>query len=149
MPPYSTLRDFIGALSTGETNITRVLERVSNDEAKRTQYLPLISAPGAFNGYIPEWVCTEFRQAGMKDAEIEHIQQRWPDSQKETVRAQLYAAWTQKRPIHFSWELFDEEDPRSEVRRDANQDVRVVFRSPRKGVRIASKIRVGELKVEV
>ncbi|MEO8456341.1 MAG: hypothetical protein ABI559_00885 [Chloroflexota bacterium] len=149
MPPYSTLRDFIGALTTGDTNITRVLERVTNNEANRQKYLPQVEKPGAFNGPIPEWICTEFRQAGMSQAEIEHIQERWPDSQKETVRAQLYEAWTQKRPIHFSWELFDGDDPRSEVRRDSNQEMRVVFRSPRRGVKITSKVRIGELKVDI
>jgi hypothetical protein len=149
MPPYSSLRDFIDALSTGNTNITRVLERVSNDPGQRNQHLPQISQPGAFNGHIPQWICTELTQAGMTQAEIDHIEQRWPDAQKETVRALLYEAWTGDRPIHFSWELHEGDDPRTEVRRDANQDVRVVFRSPRKGVRMKGAIRIGEVHVDV
>jgi hypothetical protein len=148
MPPYSTLRTFIDALTTGQTNITRCLDLLTNDDTKRATYASQMATSGLLNGQqFPGWLRTELTQAGMKAEEIEHIE-RWPDAEKETARAQVDQAWTNRRPVHFSWELFDGNDPLAEVRRDPNQDVRVVFRSPRRGVRVTSHINLGEIKVE-
>ncbi len=84
----------------------------------------------------------------MKPIELDHIE-RWPDSQKEVARVQVVAALTESRPIHFGWELYDGADPVCDVRHDANQDVRVVFRSPRKGLKLVSSEDPGEVTVEI
>lgn len=149
MPPYTTLRDFISALSTGSTNITRVLEDLANDANLRRD--PAATADiGRQNGFdqLPGWFSTACVQRGMTQPEVNHIA-AWPNPQKETVRSQIAAAWSQNAPIHFSWEIHEGDDALSEVRRDQNQDVRVVFRSPRKGVHLTSKINAGDVKVDV
>lgn len=147
MPPYTTLRDFISALNTGDTNITRVLELLCNDATQRTAHAADLAQPNKFD-HFPDWFRTACIQHGMSTEEVDHIA-RWPNPQKETVRSHIDQAWKGSKPIHFSWELYDGADALSEVRRDSNQDVRVVFRSPRKGVHIDSHIRIGEIKVEV
>lgn len=148
MPAYSTLRDFIDAITTGDTNITRSLASLSNDETKRRAHRNQMATPGLLNGQrFPEWLRVELIQGRLKDKELEHIE-RWPDSQKEIARAQVYSAWTESRPIHFSWELYSGEEPVTEVRRDTNQDVRLIFRSPRKGVKLTSHLNLGDIIVE-
>jgi hypothetical protein len=146
MPAYSTLKSFVKALRTGDTNITQCLERLANDRAKRAQYTSDINALHAGVGQLPGWLRNEMVQAGMSQPEVDHVE-RWPDAEKEKVRLQVVEAINHDGNVHFSWELFDGEDPMSEVRRDQNQDVRVVFRSPRKGVKL-SAVNFGDVKVE-
>lgn len=150
MPPYTTLRDFISAVQTGRTNITRVLgelansDEMKNDAAARAD----INRQWGFDT-LPDWFRTACAQHGMSQDEITHIG-AWPREQKDVVRAQIATAWSQPgATIHFSWEIYDGSDGHSEVRRDANSEVRVVFRSPRKGVHLDSFFRVGEVKVDV
>jgi hypothetical protein len=146
MPVYSTLRSFVNAIRSGDTNITQCLERLANDRAKRAQYATDIHALHAGVGQLPGWLRNEMVQAGMSQPEVDHVE-RWPDAEKEKVRVQVVEALEQDRNLHFSWELFAGDDPVSEVRRDPNQDVRVVFLSPRKGV-ILSALNHGDVKVE-
>ena len=149
MPPYTTLRDFISALQTGSTNITRVLEGLANDGTMRADPTAGadIARPNSFD-HLPGWFSSACIQRGMSQAEVDHIE-RWPNPQKETVRGQIATAWSQNQPIYFSWELYDGDDALSEVRRDDNSELRVVFRSPRKGVHLDSLIRIGEVTVDV
>src|SRR5258708_2430687 len=146
MPSYSTLRLFVNAIKTGDTNITQGLERLANDPAKRQQYLSDINATHTAVGPLPRWLQIELIQAGLSQAEVDHCS-RWPDAEKEKVRKQLADAIPESRNIHFSWELWDGNDPDSDVRRDPNQDVRIVFRSPRKGVKL-SLINFADISVE-
>jgi hypothetical protein len=149
MPPYTTLRDFISALATGDTNITRVLEQLANDATLRKDVnaTASINKPNGFDD-LPGWFSTACVQRGMNEDEVNHIA-AWPNPQKETVRSQIAAAWSQNRPIHFSWELYEGDDALSELRRDPDSEVRIVFRSPRKGVHLDSRIRIGEVRVDV
>lgn len=147
MPPNTTLREFIHALATGDTNVTCVLERLANNAEQRAAHTEDIGRPGAFNGRLPEWLRIACIQNGMTSAELDHIE-RWPDAQKEIVRSQIDQASAHGRPIHFSWELHAGDDPLSEVRRDQDQDVRIVFLSPRKGVKLSSKINLGDITVD-
>jgi hypothetical protein len=148
MPPYSSLRTFIQALTTGRTNITYVLEQMASDPSCRERLGPEVSRPSSFSHPISSALHQELIQAGMTEPEVAHME-RWPNEQKELVRSQIDAAWKSGGPIHFSWELHDGDDPATELRRDANQDVRIVFRSPRKGVRITSRLNLGEVMVDV
>lgn len=146
MPPYSTLRTFVNALKSGETNITRSLEKLVNDGSRRQKYADWVDKPGALDGEFPAWLRTELVQAGMKQEEIEHIE-AWPDSQKDVARAQVSAAVKDKRPVRFSWELWEGKHAESEVRRDADQEMRVVFKSPRDGVELGL-VNFGGVKVK-
>jgi hypothetical protein len=145
MPAYSTLRLFVKAIKTGDTNITQGLERLVNDRAKRQQYLSDINAAHTAVGALPGWLQIELIQAGLSQAEVDHCS-RWPDAEKEKVRKQVADAILE-RSIHFSWELWDGNDPQSDVRRDPDQDVRIVFRSPRQGVKL-SLLNFGDISVE-
>jgi hypothetical protein len=146
MPVYSTLKSFINALRTGDTNITLCLERLANDRAKRAQYATDIRAIPSGVGQLPGWLRNEMVQTGMSQPEVDHCE-RWPDSEKEKVRLQLIDAIDHDNDLHFSWELFAGDDPVSDVRRDASHDIRVAFLSPRKGI-ILSAINHGDVKVE-
>jgi hypothetical protein len=146
MPSYSTLRLFVNAIKTGDTNITQGLERLANDPAKRQQYLNDINAAQTAVGALPGWLQIELIQAGLSQAEVDHCS-RWPDAEKEKVRQRVADAIPEGRNIHFSWELWDGNDPDSDVRRDPDQDVRIVFRSPRKGVKL-SLVNFGDISVE-
>ena len=133
MPPYSKLHTFIDALKTGETNITRCLDRLVNNPQKRREHFDFAKQVNAFSNF-PGWLRDELSQAGMSQEEIDHIQ-RWPTEEKETVRIQIVDAVQEKRPLRFGWELYEGGRPVSDVRREAGRDTRVVFRSPRAGVR--------------
>jgi hypothetical protein len=146
MPAYSTLRSFVKAIKTGDSNITQCLERLANDVAKRQQYLSDINATHTAVGALPGWLQIELIQAGLSQAEVDHCS-RWPDAEKEKVRKQVADAIPERRSIHFSWELWDGNDADSDVRRDSDQDVRIVFRSPRKGVKLSS-LNYGDISVE-
>lgn len=146
MPTYSTLRSFVKAITTGDTNITKTLERLSNDDAKRKKYATDLDAPHLAVGQLPGWLRNEMVQTGMSQPEVDHVE-RWPDRQKEIARAQIVAAISGVRPIRFSWELYDGNDPITEVRRDTDGEVRLVFRSPRKGVKL-SLVNLGGVTVE-
>ena len=146
MPAYSTLRSFVKAIRTGDTNITQCLEALANDSAKRQQYLNDINAPQTAVGALPGWLQIELIQAGLSQAEVDHCS-RWPDAEKEKVRRQVADAIPDRQKVHFSWELWDGNDPQSDIRRDLNQDVRIVFRSPRSGVKL-SLVNYGDISVE-
>ena len=146
MPAYSTIHSFINAIKSGDTNITQCLERLANDAAKRQKYGADISAPHGAVGHLPGWLRNEMVQSGMSQPEVDHVEQ-WPDNEKEKARVQVVEAIRDERVIHFSWELYDGGQPLTEVRRDPNQDVRVVFRSPRKGVKL-SLLNFGDISVE-
>ena len=148
MPPFTTLRDFISALATGDTNITRVLEELANDAGMKSAHQADMRVAGTFDP-LPSWFTDACAQHNMSPEEIQHLSV-WPEQQRDSVRAQISEAWEQNRPIHFSWELHEGDNALSEVRRDQNtQDVRIVFRSPRKGVHLDSHIRIGEVKVDL
>jgi hypothetical protein len=149
MPAYSTLRDFVDAITTGETNITKRLTALSNSESKRRDHRDKMAQPGLLNGTrFPGWLRGELLQGRLSEQELQHIE-RWPDPQKEIARTEVYAAWTESRPIYFSWELYPGDEPITEVRRDPNDDVRLVFKSPRKGVHLNSWLNMGDISVDM
>jgi hypothetical protein len=134
MPPYSKLQTFVDALKTGETNITRSLDRLINDPQKRRDHSDFVKKVNAFSSF-PDWLRTELAQAGMSTDEINHIE-RWPNEEKEQVRIQIVDAIQENRPLRFGWELYEGGRPTTDVRREPGRDARVVFRSPRAGVRV-------------
>jgi hypothetical protein len=134
MPAYSTLRTFIDSLRTGETNITHSLESLLNNPEKRraragdVQNLD-VSQP------FPEWLREEFRNAGMSEKEINHIES-WPNTGKEIVRSELQAAIGTNGTLRFNWEIFDGDHPETAVRSRDGANARIVFQSPRTGVQL-------------
>ena len=148
MPPYTTLRTFIEAISTGKTNITRSLEKATNDPARRAALATAIAAKDAFNHPISREIHDALIQAGMTQPEVDHIQ-RWPDDQKERIRSRLVDVWGQNKSIYFSWEIHSGPEPVTEITTDSSGDSFVAFRSPRAGVRITSSLNLGNIQVDV
>jgi hypothetical protein len=134
MPPYSRLQTFVDALKTGETNITRSLDRLVNDPTQRDEHVDYVNTANSFSSF-PDWLRGELANAGMSPEEIAHIE-RWPNEEKELVRIQIVHAINDNRPLRFGWELYDGGRPRTDVRRSPGRDTRIVFRSPRAGVRV-------------
>ncbi|MEX0682544.1 MAG: hypothetical protein WD904_03015 [Dehalococcoidia bacterium] len=135
MPPYSTLRTFIDALRTGETNITQCLENVTNNRALRDAHLAEVQTPNAFDGALPQWLCDALDQAGMSNDEIRHIE-RWPAREKEIVRQQVALSIGDNRTLRYGWELQDGDAPVSDVRVQNSNEAVIIFRSPRSGVHL-------------
>jgi len=131
MPPYSKIQTFVDALKTGETNITRSIDKLANDGDKRAKYLTSIQKRNAFDSF-PTWLRRELRVAGMRKAEIDHVE-RWPKKEKESVRVEIVAAIEKKRKLHFGWEIYDGRRPVSDIRHEG-RSTRIVFRSPRSGL---------------
>jgi hypothetical protein len=150
MPPYTTLRTFIDALKSGETNITRVLEDVAADRALLEANAADLRTPGRFEPYFPDWaraaLTDSSRVRRLSAEELAHIE-AWPASEKEAVRVQLARSLDAPLRLIFRWEIFDGDDPRTELRRDEAGEAEIVFRSPRKGVELISRINVGDIKV--
>jgi hypothetical protein len=166
MPPYSSLRTFIDALTTGQTNITRGLDTLANNESKKAAYGAQIAQPGHLSGnQLPDWLRRELSSTGVTAEEIAHME-RWPADEREAARAALHEAWTAGHDVRFEWEIHEGGNPKTERRGNPPADAiepasmaaqssgtgrplaRIVFRSPRKGVRITSKVNLGEIKVE-
>ena len=135
MPAYSTLRTFIDSLRTGETNITRSLESLLNNPVKRGDYGDRVRTLDVTQPF-PAWLREELLAAGMKMKEVNHVE-RWPNAGKELVRRELQAAIGANGTLRFTWELFDGDDPDTEVRQRQGADTRIVFKSPRKGVQLS------------
>src|SRR2546426_10801189 len=106
MPPYSTLKTFVQALQTGRTNITECLERYFNNfpAVSGHPHFADLQQPGAVDRPMPAWARQVLRGAGMSDAEVSHID-RWPDGEKEKVRAAVVDAVQNTRRMRFAWEL--------------------------------------------
>ncbi len=146
MPPYSTLRTFINSLRTGETNITRSLETVTNNAALRQDHAGDINSPPAFAGQFPGWLRRALAGAGMKPQEIAHIES-WPPPAKDVVRQQVAHALTDGRTLLFRWEVHEGANPESHVHHESAAEALVVFRSPRSGVHL-SALNFGSVRVE-
>jgi len=146
MPAYSTLRTFIAALKTGQTNITRSLEGLINDDEKRQGHAWRVRNAGVFDGAFDPWLREMLGDAGLSTPEIDHVE-RWPDPQKETVRQEIVAAIDDNRTLGFNWEIWEGADPVSDVREETPGTRRVVFRSPRAGVRL-SGVNFGSIHVD-
>lgn len=152
MPAYSSLGTFIESLRTGRTNITATLESVLADrEAIREldEWPGFRDTANLLDNPIPQWLRTLLKDHGMKDIEVEHIDQHWPPAAKEEARRWIVEAVEEGRPLRFSWELHEGSQPENERREDGE---RVVFKSPRDGVRISGihvwYVHIGGVNVE-
>jgi hypothetical protein len=146
MPPYTTLRTFIDALRTGQTNITRCLETVSADRTLLETNAADVRTAGRFHPQFPDWARAALLFAGMSEEELRHIED-WPPVEKEVVREQLARSLDAPLRLVFRWEVHDGAEPRTELRRDAGGEAELVFRSPRSGVQLTSRINMGDIKV--
>jgi hypothetical protein len=150
MPPYTTLRTFIDALKSGETNITRVLEDVAADRPLLEANAADLRTPGRFHPVFPDWargaLIDRNRPRCLSLQELAHIE-AWPPDEKEAVRVQLARSLDEPVRLVFRWEIHDGDEPRTELRRESGGEAQLVFRSPRAGVELTSRINMGDIRV--
>lgn len=148
--PSSTVRTFVEALQTGETAITRALQRVftNSSQHKNHAHWPDLQVPGALDKPLPDWARTELRNQGLTDRDLDHIDD-WPDVQKELVRGVLVAAVQTNRVVRFRWELHDGAVSVNDIQNDPDPHgpIVVTFRSPRQNLKL-SEVNYGNVDVE-
>jgi hypothetical protein len=134
LPPYSTLRTFVHALQTGDTNITRVLTRLMHYPSRWQQNTGDINVDP-----LSSFLKALFAEpGGMKDEEIEHIENAWPMDQKEELREHVLQAIAADRPMLFKWGPTSGPDPATDIvwppdSAPLSVPIRVTFRSPSSG----------------
>ncbi len=139
MPPFSTVRTFVTALQSGQTNITRALDRLLTNPGRHRTNPNFASFRNrqAANAPLPPWLRGLLRGEGVSDPEVEHID-AWPDDQKEPVRDKTVEAILGDRRMRFFWELYDGPAPDTLIEDpDPTGGITVRFRSPRSRVRLS------------
>ena len=145
MPAYSTLKTFVRALRTGETNITKKLT-----EALAAEGTALITEQESVDPDLSEDLKELFANYGMKPEEIAHIENEWDGPLRNEVRVWILNAYgaSPAQPVTFSWALFDGEGPENDRVDPGGADpVSVTFLSPRKGVKL-SWLNYGDISVD-
>jgi hypothetical protein len=143
----STIKQFVVAVQTGQTNTTRALTamlvrpgRYTSDpnwQAFQQQYC-LNTLPG--------WLRKMLKDNNLSDKEIDHMDE-WPDEEKETLRLALVAAIQANRNTVFSWHLYDGAVSANHVEgANGGGDLQIAFRSPRANVR-SSALTFGDISV--
>jgi hypothetical protein len=137
VPPYSTLKTYLQAVNTGQTNITRVLTTLMQYPAQwRGKQIEV-------NPHLSKDVSDEFKAPGrMTSDEINHIENQWPMAQKQDLLTAVLTAIEAKRPMVFKWTLTTDPTPKTDIVWPPNDapptvPVQVTFRSPADGVTFA------------
>jgi hypothetical protein len=150
MPVGSTMGEFLQALRTRRTKITKVLDQLFTNPGPLGPPNPhplfaWLSGGNALDQPLPQQARNFLGGLGLSPAELAHID-NWPPQQKDQVRAKLITAIAGNRNVHFSWRLLagpdevtDIEDP------DAAGEITITFRNPERKVRISGN----EVKVDV
>ena len=99
MPPNSTLRTYINALHTGDTNVTRVLSILMHYPARWQPNVADITVD-PLSTFLKDLFSAPGR---MKFEEIDHIEDAWPMDQKEELRTHVLQAIETGRRMIFKW----------------------------------------------
>jgi hypothetical protein len=132
LPAFSTVRTYMQAINTGDTNITRVLTILMHYPA---QWAPNV-AQITVNPQLSQFLKDEFGAPGrMTQQEIDHIDTQWPMAQKEILRTAVLQAIDVGRPMIFKWGTTPGSTPETVVAGPAPNapltvPVRVTFLSP-------------------
>jgi hypothetical protein len=134
VPPYSTLRTFVHALHTWDTNITRVLTTLMHYPAGWQSNASEITV----DPLSPFLVDLFSRPGRMKDEEIEHIENAWPMEQKQELREHVLQAIEAGRRMIFKWGPTSGPTPVTDIvwphdNAPLSVPIRVTFRSPSSG----------------
>ena len=143
MPVYSSLRTFIKALKSGETNTTQTFAR-----ALAAEGVDPIKNKSSVDPHLSAQLEGILASHGMSPGEINHVK-KWPAAKRNQARLWVLAAVRANRSVAFSWELFDgtvSTNGRSQT--PVSAPVRITFRSPRAGVTL-SQSHGGQVHVKV
>jgi len=147
VPETSTIKQFVVAVQTGQTNTTRALTsmfvrpgRYTNDPNWQA-----FQQPYCLNT-LPGWLRKMLKGNNLSDQEIDHMDE-WPNEEKEAVRLALVAAIQANRDTVFSWQLYDGSVSANAVEGVGGaNDIRIAFKSPRANVR-SSALTYGDISV--
>lgn len=147
MPEMSTIKQFVLAVQTGQTNTTRALTA-------------MFVRPGHYTGdpnwqafqqayalnTLPGWLRTMLKNNNLSDGEVDHINE-WPNEEKEQVRQALVEAIQQNRSAVFSWQLYDGSVSANAIEGVGGaREIKIAFKSPRANVR-SSALTYGDISV--
>ncbi len=131
----STLRTYIESLQSGNTNITRVLDKLMHYPRKwRPNTGDITVNP------LSQFVIEQFSAPGrMTPEEITHIVNEWPMDQKEALQTEVLLAIEEDRRMIFKWGVTNASTPSTEIiwppdSAPMSVPVKVIFRSPRAGI---------------
>ena len=147
MPEMSTIKQFVVAVQTGQTNTTRALTSMFVRPGHYTgdPNWQAFQQPYALNT-LPGWLRTMLKNNNLSDKEIDHMDE-WPNEEKEQVRQALVQAILANRNAVFSWQLYDGSVSANAVEgAGGSGDLRIAFRSPRANVR-SSALTYGDISV--
>ena len=140
MPPFSTLKTYVKAVNSGNTNITRVLTTLMQDPEQWAGE-DLTVDPG-----LSAFLRGEFGAPGrMTETEVQHIEIEWPTAQKEALRLVAVDAIEEGRPMVFKWGLTSGSDPVTDIVEPPagaplTVPILVTFRSPKSGVTFSDEL---------
>ena len=147
MPDMSSIKQFVVAVQTGQTNTTRALTSMFVRPGHYTSdpHWQEFQQPYALNT-LPSWAKDILKKNGLSDGEVNHINE-WPNEEKEQVRQALVQAIQQNRSAVFSWQLYDGSVSANDVEGVGGaNDIRIAFKSPRANVR-SSALTFGDISV--
>lgn len=148
MPPSSSVKDFIDALRTGKTKITKTLDHYFRAPASLSQ--PIKDAFDNTWNDLPTDLETEMLKhpspgIGVDPEDIAHINQ-WDKVQLNDVRKALKTAIQNNTKVEFFWEVHSDKNQKEQT--DTSQAGVIIFRSHREKVKI-KKPTTGEIGVDV
>ena len=164
MPPDTTLRTFIEAVKTQETNTTKVLGRIfaNPGQYQGTPFFNWLNQPDALSGNaianalaqpvdqpLPQQVRTDL--LALSQSELNHLDDWDPQDKEQRLRPALVTAISANRPVHFRWQVHPDNVEQSDINPAgaAGQGaITIKFLSPRANVKL-SALNFGDVKVDV
>jgi len=137
MPPMTTLRTFIEALSTGQTRTTRALdEAIRQRGAAADELMSALSETGALNAPLQDPIRRLIRKTPLPDRYIDRCIDAWPDAQKERVRRAMLKAMRDGKRVRFRWGLTTASRYETEITTAGNRTT-ITALSPRSTLHIS------------
>jgi hypothetical protein len=154
MPAYSTVKDFVIALNTGRTHITKCFDAFFSPPSNVTGHADWgkFSTENWSSG-PPLWLEPFLLSIGLSQPETNHVL-NWPGPELEKARDAAVRAVsgsgivTPKAPKFF-WELSNARTPQTIERVSSAGVPEIVFLSPRTAVVVKHNVVTGKDEVEV
>ena len=131
MPAGTSWTTFNQARLTGETRTTQAIDALY--AAQDPAVVAALGQAVPFTG-LPEPFLGALRARGLSTLELEHVR-RWPDDQKERVRAAVANAISSGLSVRFAWKLHDGNGERTVIQSTSPTSITITFFSPWRRVR--------------
>ena len=154
MPAYSTVKDFVIALNTGRTHITKCFDAFFSPPSTVTGHADWgkFSTENWSSG-PPLWLEPFLLSIGLSQPETNHVL-NWPGPELErardaAVRAVSGSGIVPAKAPKFFWELSNGRTPQTIERVSSAGVPEIVFLSPRTAVVVKHNVVTGKDEVEV